>query len=236
MVWALIAVLALAALAPLGTALRGRTAARGAKEQAVAFHQAQLTELDRDRAEGRILPVEHATAVLEVQRRLLAAADAPEQVAHAGSRAPVLVVAALVPLAALGLYLVSGRPGLPSVTPLSADVQVSRMQQDAALMRQLRERLAALPPGTEQARQGYVLLGDIEEGRGDFAAAAAAWRTALSTRFDAVLAVRAAAAAERAEGGLSPTGVALLKRALAAAPADAPWRGAVEAHLKQVAP
>ena len=40
----------------------------------MALHRAQLAELDRDLAEGRIAAAEHANAVLEVQRRLLTAA------------------------------------------------------------------------------------------------------------------------------------------------------------------
>ncbi len=48
-----------------------------------------------------------------------------------------------------------------------------------------------------------------------------------------MLAIRAAEAATRAEGSLSTGSAALLRQALAAAPPDAPWRGAVAARLKE---
>ncbi len=234
MIWIAIVLLAVATLAPLGVALDRRATARGARDLAVDLHRTQLAELERDRAEGRILPAEHATAVLEVQRRLLAAADTPDQGVLLGSRMPVYAVILLVPLAAAGLYWVGGSPTMPSVTPGSDEARQQRAMEGAALVGQLRERLGTLDPDTDQARQGFVLLGNVEESRGNDAAAVKAWRTVLATRFDATLAVRTVDAAIRAEGGLSPASEALLRRALAAAPTDAPWREAVEARLKQV--
>ncbi|GAC1342744.1 MAG: hypothetical protein NVSMB18_17330 [Acetobacteraceae bacterium] len=229
MIWLALAVLALAVLAPLLLALRGRARARGAQDLAVGLHRTQLQELDRDLAEGRILTAEHATAVLEVQRRLLAAAEAAEPPARTGARWPVLAAVLLVPMAAFGLYAVSGRPGLPSVSGRSQ--QAAAIEQ-AAMIAELRERLAEMDPATDRARQGYVLLGSVEEARGNLAEAAAAWRTALRGRFDPNLAARAAEAAVRAEGGVSETSAALFRRALAAAP-DAPWRDAARQRLEQ---
>ena len=233
MVWIAIGLLAVAALAPLTVALERGAASRGARDLAVSLHRAQLAELDRDLVEGRILPPEHATAVLEVQRRLLSAAGKPEASARVGSRWPVLATAALVPAAALGLYLVGGTPSMPSVRPGGDQAQAQRGMEEAMLIAQLRERLEAMDPATDQARQGWVLLGNVEEARGNNAAAAEAWNTALRSRFDPVLAVRTAQAAERAEGGLSTGSATLLRRALAAAPADAEWRGMVEERLKR---
>ena len=233
MIWIAIALLAVAALAPLAVALDRRTSARGARDLALSLHRAQLAELDRDLSEGRILPAEHATALLEVQRRLLAVGATTEPGARVGSRTPVLVVAALVPIVALALYLVGGSPRMPSVTPGSAEARAQRSMEEEALIGQLRERLAAMAPGSDQARQGNVLLGNVEEARGNNAAAVTAWRTALASRFDPVLAVRTAQAAERAEGGLSSSSEALLRRALAAA---APWREAVEERLRLARP
>lgn len=233
MIWIAIALLAVAALAPLAVALDRRATARGPRDLAVELHRTQLAELDRDLAESRILPAEHATAVLEVQRRLLAAADAVEDGVRVGSRTPVLVVAVLVPMAAVGLYLVGGSPGMPSGTPDSREVRQQRAREEGALIGALRERLATMNPDTDQARQGFVLLGNVEEARGNDAAAVAAWRVVLRTRFDATLAVRTVDAAIRVEGGLSAGSEALLRRALAVAPADAPWREAVETRLRE---
>ena len=142
----------------------------------------------------------------------------------------------VVPLAAVGLYLIGGSPDMPSVTPGSAEAQAQRSVEEAGLIEQLRERLAAMDPATEQARQGYVLLGNVEDARGNDAAAGAAGRTALSRKVDPAVAVRTAQAAERLDGGLSSSSEALLRRALAAAPADAPWREAVEQRLRLARP
>ncbi len=232
MVWLMIGLLAVAALAPLAIALDRGARARGARDLAVGLHRAQLGELDRDLAEGRILPAEHTTAVLEVQRRLLAAAEKPEAESRTGSRRPVFAVAVLVPVAALGLYLIGGQPAMPSVTPGSGEARQQRLMEEAALIGQLRQRLEMLDPNTDQARQGFVLLGNVEEARGNDAAAVAAWRTAISGKFDPVVAVRLAEASSRVDGALSPSSAALMRRALAAAPADAPWRGAVEERLR----
>lgn len=232
MIWVGLVVLMAAALLPLGVALRRGAAARGKREGAIALHRAQLAELDRDLADGRILPAEHETARLEVQRRLLAAADSTDQATRTGSSTPILAVLGGVPAAALALYLVNGQPGLPSLNDEDRQMAgMARQVEEAALLQTLRERLAAMDPRTDQARQGYVLLGNIEESRGNDIGAAAAWRTALDGKFDAALAIRTAEAEIRAQGGASPSSVALFRRALAAAPPDAPWRAEVEQRL-----
>lgn len=230
MIFALIALLALAVLAPLLLVLRGRNATRGARELALDLHRTQLRELDRDLAEGRILPDEHKTAMLEVQRRILAAAAKDEVQVHTGARWPVLATAIAVPLVAFGLYLVSGsRPTLPSVSSTAPEAQFA---EQAALIEELRQRLAQMDPASDRARQGYVLLGSVEESRGNDSAAAAAYRMALRSRFDPTIAARAAEAAVRAEGGVSDSTAALFRRALAAAP-DAPWHTLAEQRLRQ---
>ncbi len=231
MIWLAILLLAAAALAPLILVLRRQAEARGGRDPALALHRAQLSELDRDLAEGRILSAEHATARLEVQRRLLAAAEGAEPAVNPGVRWPLFATLGLVPVLALGLYLVRGVPSLPSAGPAAAAQR--QAAEEATLIGQLRERLAAMDPSTDQARQGYVLLGNVEESRGNDAAAAAAWRAALKDRFDATLAARTAEATVRAAGGVSDSSAALFRRALAAAPADAPWRAVAEQRLAE---
>ena len=202
----------------------------GARDLALQLHRTQLQELGRDLAEGRILASEHQTAVLEVQRRLLAAAAKQDAAARSGPRWPVLAAAVLVPVAAFGLYWVSGsQPFMPSV---SGAAQQARAAEEAALIEELRRRLATMDPTTERARQGYVLLGSVEEARGHDAAAAEAYRMALRGKFDPTIAARAAEAAVRADGGVSESSAALFRRALAAEP-DAPWRDAVLQRLQE---
>ena len=233
MVWIAIALLTAAALLPLLVVLRRATQARGPRAMAVSLHQAQLAELDRDLVEARILPPEHATAVLEIQRRLLAAAERPDITPNTGSRAPILLTMALVPMIALALYLVGGQPTMPSLPPGSSAIRQQRANEETRIVAILRDKLQTLDPASDQAQQGLILLGNVEQARGNDAAAAQAWRTALAARFNPTLALRTADAATRAEGGLSTTSAALLRQALAAAPPDAPWRTAVENRLKE---
>ncbi len=234
MIWVLLAVVALVVLAPILWAARGGAEARGRKQSAMALHRAQLAELDRDLAEGRIVGSEHVTAKLEVQRRLLATAEADEAGAVRGSVAPVLVALVLAPVVALGLYVTGGVPGMPSVTYAErVSANEAQERQVTTLIAQLRQRLASLDPKSDAARQGYVLLGNVEAGRGNWDAAATAWRVALATRFDATTAAQAGEAMSRVAGRMTPEAEALFRRALQDAPPDAPWRAMVEQRLAE---
>jgi cytochrome c-type biogenesis protein CcmH len=224
--------LALACLAPAALLLWLPGRARGRREAALALHRAQLADLGRDLAEGRLAPAEHASATLEVQRRMLRAAEAAEPEAASGGGTALAAVLGLVPAAALVLYLVGGQPGLPSVP--HAELVAAQKQETAratALADQLRDRLKALDPRSEMARKGYVMLGELEVDRGDLRAAAAAWMTALDAGFDPTLAARTADALSAAAGKVTPKAAALFRRALAEAPQDAPWRGYAEQRL-----
>ncbi len=239
MIFIPLALLAILALVPLGLTLRRQASARGQRESALAVHRAQLAELDRDVAEGSIQPAEHANAVLEVQRRLLAAADAPEEAraearesgATAG-RDKLIAALVVIPLAGIGLYLVGGHPEIPAA-PLAARIaQADQQARDSeVLVATLRQRVAQLDPKSETARQGNVLLGHAEQSLGHFAAAAAAWRAALAARFDPDLAAAAAELQTQADGKVTPETASLFRAALAAAPANAPWRMMVERQL-----
>ncbi len=235
MIWLAIALLAAISLAPLAFSLRRATTGRGRREAALALHRAQLVELDRDLADGRIAAAEHANAVLEVQRRLLAAAETTEPGAQTSSRSPVLFALLLVPIGAFALYLVGGNPELPA-EPLADRIAAAqrREAQEAALIAQLRQRLTELDPHSEQARQGYILLGNAEASRGKLNEAADAWRTALATRFDPTIAAEAAEAITEAQGQVTDDAAALFRRAIAESPADAPWRPMAEKRLSEV--
>ena len=187
--WLLAGSLALAALAPLGFALLRPAPARGRREADLALHRAQLAELERERAAGRLDEAGHAAAVLEVQRRLLAAPDiaagADAAPTKAAGRAPLFLALAGVPALAAGVYLATGSPGLPSA-PFAGRRDAAA--QEERLLALVRARIAALDPGSEQARQGWVVLGNAERGRGRPDAAAEAYARALAVRFDAELA------------------------------------------------
>jgi len=232
MIWLAILVLAAVALAPLAASLFRAAQARGRRDSALALLRGQLIELDRDLVEARIGVPEHEAAVLEVQRRLLAEAERADPALVAAGASPVWFALALVPAGALALYLVGGSPELPAA-PLAARIEAAeaRARQEMALIAQLRAALAKLDPASPKAREGYVLLGNAEARLGNMMGAAKAWQRALASRFDPTLAAETAEAMTEANGHVTPAAATLFRRALATAPADAPWRGMVERRL-----
>jgi cytochrome c-type biogenesis protein CcmH len=97
----------------------------------------------------------------------------------------LLAALVAVPALAAALYLANGSPGLPSA-PFAERRDVAA--QEERLLETLRERLAAADPASETTRQGWVLLGNAERGRGRPDAAAEAYARALAVRFDAEIA------------------------------------------------
>ncbi len=231
-VFALFGLLTLVAIAPLLYGLWTGKKPRGRRDSAIALHRAQLEELDRELEEGRIGTAEHAGARLEVQRRLLAVADQADPAPKRRSRSALVAAVILVPLAAEGLYMLSGHPELPNGSAANVSVESKKEKQQAdTLITTLRQRLAELDPHTNIAAQGYLLLGNAEASRGHLAAAAAAWRVALDVNFDPNLAAQVAEAEFQTSGTLQPTTRALFEKALANAPPDSPWANLVRQRL-----
>ncbi len=69
-----LALVAAIAMAPLLIVL-GRHNARGRRDSAMALYRAQLREVERDAAEGRLVDREKAAAKLEIERRLLSESE-----------------------------------------------------------------------------------------------------------------------------------------------------------------
>jgi len=216
-----------AVLAVLWPAIRGVRPPPPREAHDVALYRAQLAELDRDRAEGRLSDREHRDAVLEVQRRLLAAVSAPPATptkaeTPAAARWLIGGIAAALPALALALYLPRGMPGMPAFP--HAEVQAVRQAERAetdALLAQVRARIATLPPDSEDARRGWALIANVERRRGNTAASIEAGRRALAIRFEPGLAIDLAESlAIIADGQVTSEARQLLERARAAAPDD----------------
>jgi cytochrome c-type biogenesis protein CcmH len=116
-----------------------------------AVYRDQLGEIDADRARGLIGENEAEAARLEIARRLLQAdsgkraSAASEKISPKGPRAAIVAVATLVPLLALGLYLVYGSPRLPD-QPLEARLEDPANSQNlGALVARVEARLRAHP-------------------------------------------------------------------------------------------
>lgn len=233
MIWVALFAFTAVALAPLAWSMRRDIALRDRREAALALHRAQLDELAREHEQGRFGSAEYDQAVLEVQRRLLAADAAREVAVDRPVRFPLVVLFPLMPLVAMVLYLVGGVPGMPA-QPLAERREAAAQQaaEEDALILELRRRLAGIDARSEQGRQGYVLLGNAEIRRGNMKAGADAWRTALAAGFDPTLAAITGAAISEAEGKVTQEAADLFRRALTEAPADAPWRPMAEKRLR----
>lgn len=216
-----------AVLLVLWPAIRGVRPPPPREAHDAALYRAQLAELDRDRAEGRLSDLEHRDAVLEVQRRLLAAVPAPPETpakaeTPAAARWLIGGIAAALPALALALYLPRGMPGMPAFP--HAEVQAVRQAERAetdALLAQVRARIATLPPESEDARRGWALIANVERRRGNAAGAVEAGRRALAIRFEPGLAIDLAETlAIASDGRVTAEARRLLERARAAAPDD----------------
>ncbi|HZF75121.1 MAG TPA: c-type cytochrome biogenesis protein CcmI [Acetobacteraceae bacterium] len=216
MIWPLFGLVALAALAPLVLAILRPARARGRREADLALYRAQLAELDREREAGRLDAVAHQAATIEIQRRIL---SVPEEGGggEMGRRTAATLLAALflIPAGGLGLYLLRGNPELPAAP---FEERQAAQARDDELIANLRTRLEAMDPRSEQARGGWILLGNAERSRGQADRAAEAWTRALEVRFDPNLA--ADLAELEIERGNGPVVAVLLTRALADAPQD----------------
>lgn len=235
MIWFSIGLLSLFALAPAFLTLWKRTRSiRDERSTALALHEAQLAEVDRDLAIGLIAPAEHDVALLEIQRRILSADTAPST-ARANSSAMLGWFAlAAAPALAVALYLTNGAPSLPA-QPLGPRLMAQHMQnrKTDALIAQLQQAVAALPAQDPNLRQGYLLLGQLQATSDHYAQAAEAWGHALALGFDAELAARTAEAMTRADHHVSAQALDLFRKALDAAPKDAEWRSAVQGRIAQ---
>lgn len=236
MIWIALFILTAVAMAPLAWSLRRGGTVRNRRDAALALHRAQLGELARERDEGRLGAAEYDAAVLEVQRRLLAA-DAAAEESGRDLRFPLAVLFPLMPLVAVVLYLIGGVPGMPA-QPLAERREAAMAQaiEEEELIVELRRRLATVDPHSAQGRQGYVLLGNAEIRRGHMREGAEAWRIALASGFEPTLAAITGAAITEAEGKVTAEAAELFRRALAEAPADAPWRPMAEKRLREYQP
>jgi cytochrome c-type biogenesis protein CcmH len=190
MIWIGFIVLSLIVMTPFVVA-QTRIRLRGRRDAAMTLYRAQLVELENEGERGRIGPAEQAQARLEIERRVLTMASAVEEAlprpGRIGWLLPALIV--LLPLGGLALYLPGATPNMPAA-PLAPRVAAAQeqMQEDQAMLSMLQAKIATLDPHGAQARQGYVLLGNLEANMDDPSAASAAWAKALAIRPDPRLA------------------------------------------------
>jgi len=195
--WFLLALMTVAAvfavLWPLG---RNPKPQREGRESAV--YQDQLAEIDRDIAAGLIGSTEGGAARVEIGRRLLAAADAEQEIQAAPSirmRRSVAVVALIgLPVMAAALYLHLGSPGLKGFPLASRSVAPAASASLDQLVAQVQAHLEKNPTDG----RGWSVLAPVLGRLGQFDEAAQAFRNAI--KFDGDTAPRRAGLGEAIAG------------------------------------
>jgi len=261
--WPLLGLLAVTALLPLAANLLSPPRARGRREADLGLYRAQLAELERERDAGRLDAEAYRAAMVEVQRRLLAAPEEAGPAAGRGGRWVLLGTLGAAPALALGLYLWGGIPEMPSA-PYAVRQQAAA--RDEEVLGTLRARLALLPADSDQARQGWALLANAERSRGNLPAAAEGFRRALFGRFDPEMTAQLAqvlleddkaeeagallraalprapqhiglrflAGQAEAKAGRNDSARAAWRALSADAPPEAPWRAMVERRMAEL--
>jgi cytochrome c-type biogenesis protein CcmH len=134
---------------------RGRWAAVDRDRMNVGLYHDRLAELRREQETGEISAAQFEAAQEELQRDLLNTTGDPEQTPRAVKprRWPAVVIAVLVPTAALGIYWKLGEPDLigqrraPTSESIAGDMD--------KMVEKLRQRLAQEPGDVD----GWKLLG-----------------------------------------------------------------------------
>lgn len=173
MLWILIALLTAAAILAVLVPLARAPTAGDASEHSARVYRDQLTELERDKAEGRISAGEAEAARAEIARRLIAAdgetrgrSTTPDTGSVKMRRATALVALIGIPFLSLTLYLGLGAPTLPDA-PLAARLSGDIPPDDFAMMiRKVEEHLALRPEdgrGWEVIAPVYLRLGRLRE-------------------------------------------------------------------------
>jgi cytochrome c-type biogenesis protein CcmH len=178
---AMIAVAVLFVLRPL---FRSSTMAQRRSAYDLPVYRDQLAEVERDVARGLLTSDEAAAARVEIERRLLAAADEGDEMKKTGATAArvprwlLATIAAGLPLGALAIYLTLGQPELPS-QPLSQRAAAPADDPANAELEQLVQELSKRMAADPSDPKGWLLLGRSYASLGRFKESADAFAKAI---------------------------------------------------------
>jgi len=264
--WIIFATLTVVAMLALLWALSGgrKGAVTDPAVAALAVYKDQLSELERDHDRGLIADVEAEAARNEISRRILSAGqkagseNASEKSPWVRNLARGFVVVA-IPVLALGLYALQGRPGLPDVPHAQRIANAAADNDFPALVAQVEQHLEAHPDDVK----GWMVVAPAYHRLGRFDDAAHAYAQILRLKgpspelladygealmlanqdlvgadaqkaFNQALALDKTNAKARYYTGLglhqegkNDQALAIWRKLLADAPADAPWRATV---------
>ncbi len=180
----------------------------------VSIYRDQLRELEADLAAGTLAGADYQAARAELERRLLEDVGPPETGLAAPARRGAFVAGAVIPLLALGIYLLVGNPG--------ALDRASDLQASAAQIEGMVSRLVARLRDNPDDLEGWKLLGRSYSvlGRHDDAADAYAKAAVRAPRDAGLLADLADALAMARGQSLQGEPEKLVLRALEIEPAN----------------
>lgn len=161
MIWATLGLLVFAAIIVVLPPLLRDAKAPARAERDLAVYRDQLKEIDVDQARGLISSAEAEAARIEIKRRILAAGSeaAAARATSAASRPFAYALAAGVAVVSLGIYLATGRPGLPSRPYDPANERRAQTEAMAAQVDQMVARLEARLKEAPGDAEGWRFLG-----------------------------------------------------------------------------
>jgi cytochrome c-type biogenesis protein CcmH len=168
----LVIVVAAFLLPPLWLGLKPTAAAADRRAATLAIFRDQLSELEREKAEGALAEADFEQARRELQHRLLEEAqpDGQEAARHGPTRKAAIALLVLVPLLAVVGYGILGNPRAlePALTAPRPDISPAQIE---GMVGKLAERLKANPDDM----QGWLMLARSYKAMGRFAEAAEAY-------------------------------------------------------------
>ena len=181
LVWVIFAAMTATVLYVLLRPLAGGGASEGPRAAFDAtVYRDQLKEVESDRERGLIGPADAEAARIEIARRLLAAdAEEKKESGGGGAKRPAnrvaIGLALMLPLLALGFYLVYGSPSLPD-QPLVARLQEPATNQNLdVLVARVEARLRAHP----EEGEGWDVIAPVYMGWRRYTDAAEAFRHSI---------------------------------------------------------
>jgi cytochrome c-type biogenesis protein CcmH len=227
MLWMILTLMA--ALAAVGLAIplvRRHDDARRARGGVVEVLKAQLGEIEAQAATGALPPAEAEALKTDVKRRVLAEGRQAEPPARPLGERTLLVLAlglaAVVVLAATGLYLKIGRPDAAARGPAAiaaSDLPPGHPNGEVAgMIGQLETRMKQSPNDAE----GWRMLGwsYLQVGRNAEAAQAYARAAALDPHNGEYLSAEGEASVLAAQGQVTPAAEEAFRKAVSLDPAD----------------
>jgi len=161
MIFAYMLALALVLMIPLYLSLFGKGGLRARREAALELHRAQLDELARDLADGRIADSDYAGARLEIERRLLLADSLTDAAPDGNAKWLIIATTIAVPAMAFLLYLPGSTPHVPSEPHAKWVAQQDQARsQISTMIVELRAHLATLDPNSPEASEGQAYLAE----------------------------------------------------------------------------